>query len=205
MIVVDIETSGLNFEKCGIWQIGAVDLDKPENTFLEEARIDDEDFIINSVQSERTVFEVIGKTEEELREISKQSQRDLITNFFNWAKKVNINNCICQNPQFDLGFIFSKARKYNLEIPFHSRAIDLHSIAQIRYFDINKKFLIKEEKNCFGMGLTEILNFCGMKDNRDVHNALEDAKLTAECFSRIVYGKKLFSEYNKFEIPDYLK
>ena len=55
------------------------------------------------------------------------------------------------------------------------------------------------------MGLKNILTFCGMQDNRKVHNALEDAKLTAECFSRLVYGKNLFPEYAQFKIPMGLK
>ncbi len=37
------------------------------------------------------------------------------------------------------------------------------------------------------------------------HNALTDAKLTAECFSRIVYGKNLLEEFKKFPIPEYLR
>jgi len=55
------------------------------------------------------------------------------------------------------------------------------------------------------MGLKNILNFCGMQDNREVHNALEDCKLTAECFLRIIYKRNLFPEYAKFPIPEYLK
>ena len=41
-VVLDIETSGINFEKCGIWQIGAIDLNTGEE-FFEDCRIDDED------------------------------------------------------------------------------------------------------------------------------------------------------------------
>ncbi len=63
------------------------------------------------------------------------------------------------------------------------------------------------------MGLRNILKLCGIEDERrsvredkisregKPHNALEDAKLTAECFSRLVYGKNLFPEYAKFKIP----
>ena len=42
-------------------------------------------------------------------------------------------------------------------------------------------------------------------EEEDINNALEDAKLTAECFSRLLNGKNLFPEYAKFKIPDYLK
>jgi len=37
-----------------------------------------------------------------------------------------------------------------------------------------------------------LLNYSGMEDNRESHNALEDAKLTAECFSRLMVWEKSF-------------
>ncbi len=204
MIVLDIETSGVDFEKCGIWQIGAFDLDSKEE-FLEEGRIDNEDQILDSIESSKTVYEVIGKTEEELRDVNKQSQKELLEKFFLWAKEKKIQACICQNPQFDLGFIFSKARKYGLKIEIHYRALDLNSIAQVKYFEKEGKLDIDLEKKRVGLGLKEILEFCGLKDERNFHNALEDCKLEGECFSRLIYGKNLFPEYFKFFIPNYLK
>jgi len=201
MIVLDIETSGLDFVKCGIWQIGAIDLDTGEE-FLEEARIDDEDLLLDSREA-KPVLEVIGKKEEDLRNNTKQSQKQLLINFFKWCEKRKLKNCLCQNPQFDLGFIWVKARKYGLDIVLHYRAYDLHSIASLKYFQLNKRFSIKEDHS--DMGLKNILDFCGMQDNREAHNALEDCKLTAECFSRIVYGKNLLSEYGGFLVPEYLK
>ena len=197
MIVVDIETSGLDFNKCGIWQIGALDLDNPGNTFLEESRIDEEDIIQDKA------LEIIGKIEGELRDKGKQSQKQLLENFFKWCESVKIKNCICENPQFDLGFIWVKARKFNLDNPIPYRAYDLHSIASLKYLQLNSKFLINEDHS--DMGLTNTLNFCGIPDNRKEHNALEDCKLTAECFFRIVYGKGCLEEYEGFEIPEYLK
>lgn len=200
MIVVDIETSGLDFNRCGIWQIGAIELENPENVFFEEARIDDEDEIVN--EGKRSVFEVTGRNEKELRAVDKKSQKELIERFFKWVDKVELKTFICQNPHFDASFIEIKARKYGLKIPFYHRTFDLHTLAALKYFQIENKFLIKEGKS--DMGLTNILLFCGLKDERKIHNALEDCKLTAECFSRLIYGKNLFLDYNHFKIPDYL-
>ncbi len=200
-IVLDIETSGINKVKCGIWQIGAIDLDNPEEVFFEECRIDDEDII--SVAGKRPALEVIGKTEEELRDENKQSQKQLLENFFKWVEKRDMKNFLCQNPQFDVAFLEIRAMKYGLKIPFHYRSFDLHNIAQTRFYDLNKKFLIKEDHS--DMGLTNILKFCGMEDNRQAHNALEDSKLTGECFSRLIKGKNLFPEYAKFKVQEVLK
>jgi len=208
MIVVDIETSGGDWNKCGIWQIGAVELENPENTFLEEGRIDDED----EVNSDALI--ICGKTEEELRDKSKQSQEQLIKNFLKWIKNLENRDLICHNPQFDQSFIKTKAIKYWKTDPFFEdnthRVFDTHTIAQIKFLELNNKFLTKEHHS--GMGLRNVLKLCGIKDTRrsvkegevsegDPHNALEDAKLTAECFSRLINGKNLFQEYAKFEIP----
>ena len=207
-IVLDLEMSGLNMEKCGIWQIGAVDLNTMEE-FLQESRIDKEDIV------DQGALKVIGKTEEELRSPEKQSQKEMLINFFRWVETRKLRNFVCQNPQFDVGFLDVRATKYGLKKTFHYRSFDLHTIAQVMYNMINNEFYT-EEHHC-KMGLTSIIEFCGMEDNRlqmkgDVvesegnpHNALEDAKLTAECFYRMLYGKNLFPEYKKYKVPAYLE
>ena len=153
MIVVDLETSGGNFEKCGIWQIGAVELEHPENTFLEEARIDDSEEVVNSthLKNSRPVLEVIGKTEKQLRDKNKQNQKKLLENFFKWCSGIKNRDLICHNPQFDYGFLWFKADKYGLKLPFYHRCFDLHSIAQQKYAQLNGKFLIKEDTSDMGL------------------------------------------------------
>lgn len=205
MIVVDTEFTGFDFNKYGMWQIGAIDLGTMEE-FLEEARLDDEDETLEDA------LKIVGKTEEELRAKSKQSQKQLLQNFFKWLENRKIKNFICHNPQWDFGFIIVKAQKNGLEIPFNHRAFDLHSIAQTKFFEVNREFFIK--KNHSDMSMPNLLKFCGLKDERmDIrtgkkgkpHNALEDAKLEAECFSRLIYGKNLLLEFAKLKIPKYLK
>jgi len=197
-IVVDLETSGLDLVKCGIWQIGAIDLNTMEE-FFDEARIDDEDEIVNIPELEKTVFDITGKTEEEMREKTKQSQKELIEKFLKWVDTRKMKNFVCQNPLWDVGWLNVRLNKYSYKRTFDHRSFDLHSIAQTKFFELNGKFLIKEEKS--DMGLKNVLKFCGMKDPRGVHNAFEDAKLTAECFNRLMFGKNLFPEFSKFEVP----
>ncbi len=208
MIVVDIETSGQYPEKHGIWQIGALDFYNHNNLFFGECRIDDEDEI------QEGAVKVHGKDEAYLRNKNKRSQRLLLRDFCLWCESVRMKNALCQNPRFDAGFIEFKIRKYNLKIPYHHggidpdspwhyRAFDLHSIVQSKYHRIFGSYLIMD--NHSDMGLTNIINFCGLPIIRGNHNALEDAKLTAECFSRIEFGKNLISEYSEYPIPQELR
>jgi DNA polymerase III epsilon subunit-like protein len=197
MIVVDIETSGLDFLKNGIWQIGAIDTDDSDKIFLEECRIDEDE--VADVEA----LNVCGVTEEYIRSKHKQSQKELLKRFFDWCDVSETKNFICQNPQFDTVFLKSKATKHNLRYPFHFRAFDLHSIASLKYKEIYGELAI--EKGFSNMGLSNILFFCGMRDERDKHNALEDAKLTAECFCRIVYCKTFLKEFEQYPLPKYLE
>ena len=209
MIVVDLEFSGLNLLKCGIWQIGAMELENPKNVFFDECRIDDDDEI------SELALKVTGKTEAELRDRAKQGQKQLLEKFFRWCEKSNSGNFACQGPQWDMALLVIKANKYGLKFPMHHRAFDLHSMAQEKYVQLNKKLLFKDNRS--DMDLSNVLAFCGIPDERmqikegkiakkgNPHNALEDAKMTAECLSRIIYGKPLLDEYKKFKIPEYLK
>lgn len=208
MIVVDTEFTSLNY-KGGLWQIGAIDLNNPKNTFLEEARLEDEDEI------DQNSLDVVEKTEEELRDKSKQSQKELLEHFFRWAENIKEKNLICQG-QWDFSYLLIKADKFGLEFPFGHRCFDLHSIAQAKHVEIKGNLLIKDGYS--DMGLSNVLKFCGLEDYRrridkkgvlvkegKPHNALEDAKLEAECFSRLIFGKNLLPEFSKFKIPEYLK
>ena len=197
MIVVDIETSGLDFLKNGIWQIGAIDTDDPERIFLDECKIDEEDIVTLEA------LNLCGITEEYIRSKSKQSQKELLEKFFAWCMKAKVRNFICQNPQFDFSFMKCKADKYGMKMPVHFRCFDTHSIASLKYKEIYGNLPIDAESS--NMGLPNVLFFCGMKDNRDKHNALEDAKLTAECFFRIVYCKTFLKEFEQYSIPKYLE
>ena len=218
MIVLDIESSGIHTGKCGIWQIGAFEFENLENKFLQESKIDDEDLVHEGA------LKVTGKTEKELRDENKQTQKELISNYLSWAKKCKNKLIIGHNIGWDLNFIQNKCLDYGLMKEFREaggqRGIDTHVIAQKKYFEIHGEYLLQENGKS-NMNLSNVLKFCGIPDlrikveetgERDIikkqgssHNALEDCKLTAEAFSRLVYRKNLFPEYSKFEIPRVLK
>ncbi len=214
MIVLDIESSGIDTGKCGIWQIGSIDLNHPENQFLEEARIDEEDSV------SQQALEITGKTEEELRDKNKQSQKQLILNYLNWRETCKEKITMGQNIGWDLNFIQNRCMKYDILDKFRKssgqRGMDLQTIAQEKYKETYGKYLLKENGNS-DMTLSKVLEFCGIPDQRKQvskgkvskegtsHNALEDCKLEGECYWRLENGKNLFPEYSQFEIPEVLK
>ncbi|MGD9276100.1 MAG: 3'-5' exonuclease [Candidatus Pacearchaeota archaeon] len=215
MIVLDIESSGLDTGRCGIWQIGAIELENPDNQFLEESRIDNEDII------DENALKINGKTKEELRDESKQSQKQMILNFIDWAKTCKTKLIVGHNVAWDFFFIANKCRRYKIQKEFYDifghNVIDTYTIAQMKFFELNNKFSFHGDGKG-KMGLKRVLGLCGMRDERvhldnkneisqkgSFHNALFDAKLAGECFSRLVYGKSLFPEFSGFEIPEELR
>jgi len=214
MIVLDIESSGLDTGRCGIWQIGALELENPRSYFLEEGRIDNDDKV------EEGALKVIGKTEADLRNKKKQSQKQLILNYLNWVGSIKEKIFIGQNVGWDVSFIQNKCMRYNIFDKFREvqsqRTLDLHTLAQERYRQIHNSYLL-DEKGKSKMNLTATLDFCGLPEERmlmegeDVkkqgksHNALEDCKLEGECFSRLMYGRNIFPGYSKYKIPEVLR
>jgi len=135
----------------------------------------------------------------------------------NWVEGRKMKNLLCHHPQFDYSGIEIKRNKYGLKKTISYKAFDLHSIAQVKFFELNNKFLIDSKENKSEMGLHQVLELCGLPDKRIIvgvneiiqegepHNALEDAKMEAECFNRLMFGKNLFPEFSKFEVPQELK
>ena len=192
MIVLDIETSGKYTTGYGVWQIGALDYETGEE-FIEEGRIDEEDIVSNEA------LQIIGKTEEDLRNKDKQSQEQLIKNFIAWAKKYNERIIAGHNVWWDFIFLQNKCIKYGLikelDEVFGHRVLDLSSIAQFYHKQKFGKFKTEKGKN--SMNLPAVMEMCGMQDNRrkiidgkitegNPHNALEDVKLTEKCFRSLL-------------------
>ena len=211
MIVLDIETTGLDYWKHGIVSIGALCFENPKQQFYEECRIDDEDEIT------KEALEINGFSEKEVKDKKKQSQKQLIERFYSWADKQPERILAGHKVGFfDMNFLKAKAEKYGIKIKTRFRSFDLCTLAQTVYFQKNGKFLL-DDLGENAMNLSKVLEFCGIPDERILfhehekvkdgksHNALEDCKLEVECFSRLLKGEYIFPEYKQFPVPEYLK
>lgn len=201
MIAIDLEMSGMDEINCGIIEIGAIEIENTSNTFHVNCRLEDNEKVINLPNLPKTVEETVGLTEEQMKDLSRTSQKEALEKFIEWLKTCNDNIFVCQNFK-DISFLTEKCKKYGLKFPGY-RFFDHHSLAHTIYYQVNKEFKIKNKIS--EMGLTNIQKFCGIEDTRTIHDALGDAKIVVECFSRLVYKKPALKEFSKFEIPEYLK
>jgi len=193
MIVIDVETTGVDPKKCSIVSIGAVDFENPSNTFYGECKIDK-----NSEVTDKAL-EVNGFTMEQITDRSKPSVAELLKMFFDWIKKIKNTTIACHNMWFDYSFIKEASEKFSLQLPFFYRCVDLHSLAYSFFMKNNLEIPIKNSSSHLTSEI--IFNYVGLGSEPNPHNALTGAKMAAESISRLIHGKILLEEFKSCKIP----
>lgn len=194
MIVADIEASGLDYHKHSLLSIGAVDLKNPERQFYGECRMWDGATVMTDSLA------VNGFTEEECRDPKKHSLEDLMQNFLHWVEQCEDKTLAGQNVSFDRDFLNNSFSRSRLGWNFSYRTLDLHSMA---YMDMAKRGLpIPTKNDRTELSSDAIFQYVGLPAEPKPHHGLTGAKLEAEAFSRILYGKNLLPEYAEFPIKN---
>lgn len=193
MIVVDMESSGVDPHKNSLLSVGAYEFENVRNKFYEECRvwegahIDDEALTIN------------GFSREEATSNKKQKDEELLLQFLAWAESCEEKTIAGQNPSSDRDFLKYTAERYHINWPFAHRTIDLHSIC---YFHMVRRGITLPIKNKHSaLNLDSILEYVGMPSEPKPHNGLMGAKVEAEAFQRLFYEKPMFPEFMKYPIP----
>ena len=197
MIVVDTETTGLDLIKDHILSIGAVDFSNPQRTYYNECRLP------RGIRLSSSASRVTGFTLLTVRDHRKPSISKILIEFMKWASRCSERTLAGENPWFDIIFLRRAFEQHELEWPFGHRYVDLHSLVYAEMLHNRKRRVAKSEIS--GQGLDKTLDYVGLASRNGFHNALNDAKLEAEAFSRLIYGKGLFREYSVYAIPSHLK
>ena len=122
MIIVDIETSGLDVQQHGLLSIGAIDMRAPSRRFYQEARLHEDD----GFDPEST--KVNGFDETAARDSSKQSRSSLLRAFTDWfsSRQVKVVGGL-HIQAFDVPFLNQKAEQSRVALKLKKRTIDLHT------------------------------------------------------------------------------
>lgn len=169
MIILDIETSGLNPVTHGVLSLGAVDFDSGQEFY-------GECFLRDGKIADPKALEVNGFTEEQIRDENKMSDLELYLAFIMWVKVNNYVPLLAgqQVGSFDIKFLqeihetYCKSDKWI----FGHRSVDLHSVAYGRYSK--------------SLSLDEILIHCKLTPEPKPHNALTGARLERDCFKKFL-------------------
>jgi len=198
MIVVDVETTGLDCKKNSIIEIGALDLFNPENRFFIDCQA--------KPHSEISDFalKINGHTKEDIYSSSKPSQNKAILSFDNWLRNIPEITLIGENPKFDLDFIAQAYWESGMSSPLGYRTIDLHSITIAHLFQRRRVEVPVKDKR-LAVNSLFIMDYVGIPNEPNPHNGLNGAIYEAEAFSRLVFGANLLKEFESFPVPEYLK
>ena len=194
MIILDVEASGVSPEKNSIVSIGALDLEDPDNQFYDECRVWDGAHISDEALA------VNGFTKEEIIDETKKTEEEIVRAFIAWATDMPLVRTLAgQNPSFDRDFISAACRRAGIDFPFAHRTIDTHTLA---WMHMVKNGIIPPIANHrSALNLDMILNYCGIPDEPEPHNALTGAYCHAEVVSRLLYRKPLLREFASYEMP----
>lgn len=193
MIVVDVEASGVEYHKHSIVSLGALDFDNPSHRMYVECRIWEGAHIMEDA------LKVNGFTEAQITDVSKEREGELIADFLEWITPVNDRTLAGQNVSFDRDFLKAAAEREHLNWPLAYRTIDTHTLAYMHM--IQRGLTIPLNHNRSALDLDAILNYVGIPNEPEPHNAMTGALSHAEVISRLLYGKKLLPEFDRFDIP----
>ncbi|MEZ4104613.1 MAG: 3'-5' exonuclease [Candidatus Paceibacterota bacterium] len=195
MIIIDIEASGTNYQKHSIVSIGALDFDNPDNRFYGECRIWDGAHMMEEA------LEIIGFTEEQLKDKTKPTEADLVRSFMEWSQHMNDRTLVGQNVSFDRDMLKAACDRADIPWDMAHRTLDTHTMCWMHMIKRDLKPPIDEQHRRSALNLDAILNYCGIEDEPEPHNALTGALSHAEVTSRLLYDKKLLPEFEQLEIP----
>jgi DNA polymerase III epsilon subunit-like protein len=194
MIVLDVESSGLDPKKNSMLSIGAVDLDEPENQFYDECRAWD------GAELHPDALAVNGFSQVEARSLEKKSEAEVVAAFVAWATdRPKDRTLAAQNVSFDYEFVRAACERAGIDFPFAKRTIDVHTLAWAHMVGQGKAPPI--EKHHSALSSKAIQEHCGIPEEPKPHNALTGAVWHAEAIARMAYNTSIAPEYAQFPIP----
>lgn len=195
MLVVDVEGSGTEPEKHSVVSIGALDLANPENRFYGECRVWDGAHIMDEALA------VNGFTMDEVTSPEKQPESELITAFLEWSQHLADRTLAGQNVSYDRTMLKAAAERAGLSWDLAYRTIDTHTLCYMHMVQQGITPPIDPQHRRSALNLDTVLRYCGIPDEPKPHNALTGALSHAEVIARLLYGRKLLSEFAAYEIP----
>ncbi len=202
ILVVDVETTGLDQYKNAIVSIGGIVIPKDTKDtiyhFYNEARV------WPGAKINDRALEVNGCTREDITSSSiRLTQREMLENLVDFAHLSGDMTIWGHNARFDCEFINTSLQREGIDFGFGHRTLDQHTIAYVRHIDAGLEIPLKDKRS--NLGEDPISDFVGIPPEPKPHNALNGAKWEAEAIHRMLYGENFQFEFKKHPVPDYLK
>lgn len=194
MIVLDVESTGLNPRTGSIVSLGAVDFFDPTNQFYEECRV------WEGAEIHDEALAINGFSREAVLSPEKQSEADLIASFVAWATdRPEDRTLAAQNVSFDLEFVQAACARADIDSPFAKRTIDTHSLVWMHMVTHGQTPPLIRRHSAISLDVD--LRYCGLPPEPQPHNALTGALAHAEVIARVAYTKNIIPDFSSFPIP----
>jgi len=129
------------------------------------------------------------------------TEAELIRNFIGWSESITDRTLAGQNVSADRDMLKAATYRANFEWNFAYRSIDTHSLCWMHMVKAGLVPPVDVVHHRSALNLDAVLNYCGIPDEPEPHNALTGAKSHAEVISRLLYDRKLLPEFEQFDIP----
>lgn len=196
MIVLDIETTGTDPRLHSIVEVGAIDFDNPVNHFNARCQI------WEGAEIDLKALKINGLTLNDIQDNTILTQIDLISSFINWIENVEDKTIAGQNVDFDIDFLNESSARCGLDFNLGKRKVDQHSIVYAHFLKRKTKPPLKDGFSDLNSDF--IMNYVGLPPEPKPHRAINGARFEAEALSRLISGRVLFEEFDKYAIPAYL-
>ena len=194
MIVVDVETTGIDPVRHAIIAIGAVDFSSPQRRFYRECRI------WPGAQVQPEALAINGFTHEDITDPSRMSAEQAIAEFVGFCRESQEHTIAGHNPNFDRNFLQAAADRHKLAWLFGHRVLDLHSFC---WMHMAKAGVERPTKNVrSNISLNVVLKYCGLPEEPRPHNGLTGALMETEAFARLIRGAPFLDEFRQHPLPD---
>jgi DNA polymerase III epsilon subunit-like protein len=195
MLILDIEASGLEYDKHSIVSLGALDLDNPSYRFYMECRVWDGAHISDEALG------VNGFTREQITDTTKEPESELAIRFLEWSEMIGDRTLGGQNPSFDRDMLKAAIHRAHQNWTLAHRTVDSHTLCWMHMVKRGIPVPLDPQHKRSALNLDAVLVYCGIPEEPHPHNALTGAMCHAEVISRLLNDKKLLPEFNQYEIP----
>lgn len=201
-IWIDVETTGLDPKKCGIWQLAAIsEVYNPEVRAWTQREFNSRMFPGGEVTIERTALQVGGITVNDL--LNYEPQEAVFRRFLTWMEaevtpfdKTDKYHFYAYNAHFDVSFVrewFLRNENKWFGAYFWSNPVDVMTLAgEMCLFRRN-------EMDNFKLGT--VADVFGVKPQGDLHDAMTDIKLTRGIYYSIE-GRQFNRIPHRYDEPD---
>lgn len=197
MLVVDVETSGLDPARHAVLSIGAVDFEHPTRQFYAECRVEP------GTEIDEAALRCNGFTRENVADPAKPGLSSLCREFYEWCGEAGEKTLAGHNPHFDADMLSAAFARTELKWPFRYRYVDSHSVAYGLFRAAGRQIPLKNGVS--HIDNNTVLRFVGLPEEPAPHHALTGATMEAEALYRMWFGERLLGDYDGYPVPVYLR